>query len=94
MFLGVPFNVASYALLTMMIAKVTDLLPGEFIHTFGDAHIYHNHYDQVKLQLSRDPKPLSTVEISEKKSLFDYTFEDIKLENYVSHPSISAPIAV
>lgn len=94
MFLGVPFNVASYALLTMLIAQSTELEVGDFVHTFGDAHIYHNHFDQVKEQLSRELKPLPTVRIVSQKSLFDYTFDDIILENYDSHPSISAPIAV
>lgn len=94
-FLGVPFNIASYALLTMMVAQVCDLQPGEFIHTFGDAHLYTNHLEQAKLQLSRTPHPLPTMKLNpEIKDLFDFKFEDFNLENYVSHPGIKAPIAV
>ncbi|MBL7743391.1 MAG: thymidylate synthase [Chitinophagaceae bacterium] len=94
-FLGVPFNIASYALLTMMVAQVCDLEPGEFIHTFGDVHIYNNHMEQVKLQLSRTPYPLPTMTINPAvKSILDFTFEDFKLENYQSHPAIKAPVAV
>lgn len=94
-FLGVPFNIASYALLTMMVAQVTGLQPGEFVHTFGDAHIYSNHMEQVDLQLSRKPKPLATMWINpEIKSIFDFTIDDFRLENYESHPAIWAPIAV
>lgn len=94
-FLGVPFNIASYALLTMMIAQVCDLQPGEFIHTFGDVHIYSNHMEQVKLQLTRTPYPLPTMKLNPAvKDIFGFSFEDFQLENYQSHPAIKAPVAV
>lgn len=95
LFLGVPFNIASYALLTMMIAQVCGLQLGEFVHTFGDLHIYNNHFDQVALQLTRTPKALPTMKINpEVKSIFDFKFEDFQLENYEADPTIAAPIAV
>ena len=94
-FLGVPFNIASYALLTMMVAQVCDLEPGEFVHTFGDAHIYSNHFDQVELQLSRDFRPLPEMKINpEITNIFDFKYEDFELVNYNPHPGIKAPIAV
>lgn len=94
-FLGVPFNIASYALLTLMVAQVCDLEPGDFVHSFGDVHLYNNHFEQAKLQLSRDPFPLPTMKINpEVKDIFGFTFEDFTLEGYQSHPGIKAPVAV
>ncbi len=94
-FLGVPFNIASYALLTMMVAQVTGLQPGDFVHTFGDVHIYSNHIDQVKLQLTREPYPLPTMKINpDVKSIFDFKYEDFELINYQSHPLIKGVVAV
>ncbi|WP_215225844.1 thymidylate synthase [Echinicola shivajiensis] len=94
-FLGVPFNIASYALFTMMIAQVCGLEPGEFIHTFGDTHLYSNHLEQAKLQLTRDCRPLPSMKINpEVKDIFDFKFEDFELLNYDPHPHIKAPVAV
>jgi thymidylate synthase len=94
-FLGVPFNIASYALLTMMIAQVCELEPGEFVHSFGDVHLYNNHFEQAALQLSRTPFPLPTMKINpDVKDIFSFRFEDFELLNYQSHPAIKAPVAV
>ncbi|MFV8331920.1 thymidylate synthase [Flavobacterium sp. GSP14] len=94
-FLGVPFNIASYALLTMMIAQVCNLEPGEFIHTFGDAHIYNNHFEQLELQLSREPKPLPKMILNpDIKDIFDFDFDDFTLEDYEPHPIIKGTVAV
>ncbi|WHX39012.1 thymidylate synthase [Mesobacillus sp. AQ2] len=94
-FLGVPFNIASYALLTMMVAHVCDLEPGDFVHTFGDTHIYSNHVEQVKLQLTRDPKPLPQMKLNpDVKSIFDFRYEDFELVNYEAHPHIKGVVSV
>jgi thymidylate synthase len=94
-FLGVPFNIASYSLLTMMLAQVTGLEPGEFVHTLGDAHLYLNHLDQARLQLTREPRPLPVLRVNpEVRSLFDFQFEDFVLERYQPHPHIPAKVAV
>lgn len=94
-FLGVPFNIASYALLTLMIAQVCNLAPGEFIHTFGDAHIYNNHFEQIELQLSREPRPLPKMTLNPNvKDIFDFTYEDFTLEDYDPHPTIKGSVAV
>ncbi|KOO58119.1 thymidylate synthase [Rheinheimera sp. KL1] len=94
-FLGVPFNIASYALLTMMVAQVCDLTPGDFVHTFGDAHLYSNHLDQVNEQLSRTPHPLPQMKLNPAiKDIFGFTIDDFELVNYLAHPAIKAPIAI
>lgn len=94
-FLGVPFNIASYALLTMMIAQVVGFEPGEFVHSFGDVHLYKNHFEQANLQLTRDPFPLPKMKINpEVTNIDDFKYEDFQLENYVFHPTIKAPVAV
>lgn len=94
-FLGVPFNIASYALLTMMVAQVCDLTPGDFVHTFGDAHLYSNHMDQVNEQLSRTPHPLPQMQLNPAiKDIFGFSIEDFELVNYLAHPAIKAPIAI
>jgi len=94
LFLGVPFNIASYSLLTLMVAQVCNLKPGHFVHTFGDVHIYHNHFDQVNQQLSRQPYPLPKMQIQPEKSLFNYKYENFKLLNYQHHPAIKGTVAV
>jgi thymidylate synthase len=94
-FLGVPFNIASYTLLTLMVAQVCDLEPGDFVHSFGDVHLYNNHFEQAELQLSRTPYPLPTMKINPAiKDIFGFSFEDFTLEGYQSHPGIKAPVAV
>ncbi|WP_109696979.1 thymidylate synthase [Chitinophaga deserti] len=94
-FLGVPFNIASYALLTLMIAQVCGLQPGEFVHSFGDVHLYNNHFEQARLQLEREPFPLPVMKINpDVKDIFSFKYEDFTLENYQSHPHIKAPVAV
>lgn len=94
-FLGVPFNIASYALLTMMVAQVSGLQPGDFVHTFGDVHLYSNHVAQAQLQLSRQPRPLPTLKMNPNvTSLFDFTFDDFEVEGYDPHPHIKAPVAI
>ena len=93
--MGVPFNIVSYALLTMMVAQVCGLKPGEFVHTFGDLHLYSNHLDQAKLQLSREPRGLPTLKLNPTvKNIHEFKFEDFTLEGYDPHPGIKAPIAV
>ena len=95
LFLGVPFNIASYSLLTLMVAQVTNLKPGEFVHTFGDAHLYLNHLEQVETQLERKPYPLPQLRLNPNvNSIFDFSYEDFQLIDYKHHPRIAAPIAV
>ena len=93
-FLGVPFNIASYALLTMMVAQVTGFEPGDFVHTFGDVHLYSNHIEQAHTQLARDPRPLPTMRIAPRRELAEFRFDDFRLEGYDPHPRIKAPVAV
>ncbi|HWU14457.1 MAG TPA: thymidylate synthase [Caulobacter sp.] len=93
-FLGVPFNIASYALLTMMVAQVVGLKPGEFVHTFGDAHLYLNHLDQAREQIRREPKPFPALKMADKRDLFAFAYEDFQLEGYEAHPHIKAAVAV
>lgn len=95
LFLGVPFNIASYSLLTLMVAQICDLKPGDFVHTFGDLHLYLNHLDHARLQLTRDPKPLPNMKINlARRNIHDFVFDDFILENYEPHPAIKAPVAV
>jgi thymidylate synthase len=95
LFLGVPFNIASYALLTLMVAQVTGLKPGDFVHTFGDAHIYSNHDEQVREQLAREPRPLPQMRLNPaRKELLEFVYEDFELVSYDPHPAIKAPVAV
>jgi len=95
LFLGVPFNIASYALLTQMMAQVSGLQPGDFVHTFGDVHLYLNHLDQARLQLSREPKPLARLVLDpDIRSLFDFRADHVRIEDYQYHPAIKAPVAV
>jgi thymidylate synthase len=94
-FLGVPFNIASYALLTLMIARVTELEPGDFVHTFGDVHLYQNHLEQARTQLGREPRPLPTMSLARQPaSIFEFRYEDFELGGYDPHPAIKAPVAV
>jgi thymidylate synthase len=94
-FLGVPFNIASYAALTLMMAQVLDLAPGDFVHTFGDVHLYRNHFEQARTQLAREPRPLPRLELNpERRRLFEFVYEDFRIEGYQPHPHISAPVAV
>jgi thymidylate synthase len=94
-FLGVPFNIASYALLTQMVAQVCDLAPGDFVHTLGDAHLYSNHFEQAREQLAREPKPLPRLVLNpDVRSLFDFRYEDVAIVDYAPHPAIRAPVAV
>jgi thymidylate synthase len=94
-FLGVPFNIASYALLTHMVAQSVGLEPGDFVHSFGDAHLYHNHFDQAREQLSRQPGALPKLDLNPAiTSVFDFTYDDIAIRNYIAQPTIKAPIAV
>ena len=94
-FLGVPFNIASYALLTLMVAQVCDLEPGDFVHSFGDVHLYTNHLEQTEIQLQRDPRPLPTMKLNPAvKDIFSFTYEDFELLNYDPHPHIKAAVSI